>query len=73
MTIVRLLTEHSQDLTYQDRTDKHSDNINILLGDITKEEIINIIRKKKNTAPGPDDIPYIALQRIPSVMYKILT
>lgn len=72
--MIRILTEHNQDLTNQDRDDKHSHNTNILLYDITQDEIIKIIRKKeKNTAPGPDGIPYIALQKSPSVLYKLLT
>jgi len=43
------------------------------LNDTTQEEITNILKKKKSTAPGPDSVPYIALKRAPPILYQILT
>lgn len=67
---IRTLTNHHQDLTEQDRID-NSDQINILPDNITHDEIFQILNK--NTTPGPDSIPYIALQRSPPALHKILT
>lgn len=42
-TTKRILTNHFQDLTEQDRLDTHSDFIGILLDDITSDEIVQIL------------------------------
>jgi len=70
---IRSIINHFQDITEIDKTDNHYGDINILLDEISEEEIKNIIKKKKNTSPGPDKIPYIALQRSPPIVLTILT
>lgn len=44
---IRTITEHFQDVTLQDMNDKYSNNSNLLLDDITTEEITKVLKKKK--------------------------
>jgi len=70
---IRKLTKHFQDISEQDKIYNPSEATKEILADNTEEEIRNILKKKRNTAPGPDGIPYIALQRTPPILFKILT
>lgn len=56
-TIRSIINRHT-DITNLDKQDKHNDNIDILLEDITQNEIKSILKKKRNTTRGPDGIPY---------------
>lgn len=70
---IRSLIIHFQDVTELHRQDNCRGNIDTLLGEITQTELINIFKKKENTAPDPDEIPYIAFQRGPAILHKLLT
>lgn len=52
--------------------DKQKGDIKILLQEISQEEVNIILKKKKNTAPHPDNIRYIALQRGPPILIEVL-
>lgn len=69
-TKIKSIINHFEDITDLDR---HFGNTSILLDDISQDQMIKIIKKKNNTAAGPDGIPFIALQKGPPTLYHLLT
>jgi len=49
---IRSIIDHFQDITDIDRTDNHYGDINILLDEITEEEITKINKNKKKHSTG---------------------